>query len=195
VGAELTVLFTDVDGFQLDGRRVDEVAEITPAIERAAGPGTGSGGMTSKLRAAAAVTRAGGSAVIAHGKRHSVAEILSGAPVGTWFPPRGTLDPRSRWLQALKEEGRLAVDAGSVTALRDNGRSLLPVGIVSCDGEFEAGAAVLVSGPAGPVAKGLVNFRAHDLRRIQGRRSAEIAGILGVREFDEVIHRDNLVLL
>jgi glutamate 5-kinase len=195
VGADLTVLFTDVDGFHLGGRKLDEVAEITPEIEAAAGPGGGAGGMASKLRAASAITRAGGAVVIAHGKRHGVAEILRGDPVGTLFAPRGALDPRSRWLQGLKEEGRVTVDGGSVTALRENGRSLLPVGVVACDGEFEAGAAVVVAGPDGPVAKGLVNFRAADLRRILGRRSGEIVAILGVREFDEVIHRDNLVLL
>ncbi len=195
VGADLTVLFTDVDGLVMDGRCLDEVAEITPAIEAAARPGAGSGGMISKLRAAATITRAGGFAVIAHGKRHAVPDILRGEPLGTLFAPRGELGTRGRWLQALKEEGRLTVDAGSVRALRESGRSLLPVGIVSCAGEFEAGDAVLVVGPDGPLAKGVVNYRADDLRRILGRRSGEIAAILGTKEFDEAIHRDNLVLL
>jgi glutamate 5-kinase len=194
VGADVTVLCTDVDGFYLDGRCLDEVGEITPAMEAAARPGPGSGGMVSKLRAAATITRAGGFAVIAHGKRHAVPDILRGEPLGTVFAPRGSLDPRGRWLQALKESGRLAVDAGSANALREHGSSLLPVGIRSCEGEFEAGDAVLVIGPGGPVAKGIVNYSASDLRRILGRKSGEIAGILGSKEFDEVIHRDNMVL-
>jgi glutamate 5-kinase len=195
VGADLTVLFTDVDGFVLDGRRLDEVDRITPEIEAAARPGPGSGGMVSKLKAVTAITRAGGFALIAHGKRHRVPDLLRGEPLGTLFAPRGELGTRGRWLQALKEEGRLTVDAGSARALRENGRSLLPVGIVSCAGEFEAGDAVLVVGPDGPLAKGVVNYRADDLRRILGRRSGEIAAILGAKEFDEAIHRDNLVLL
>ena len=195
VGADLTVLFTDVDGFYLDGRRLDDVGDITPAMETAAGPGRGSGGMISKLRAARAITRAGGAAVIAHGKHHGVDDILRGEPIGTLFVPRGALDPRGRWLHALKEEGRLHVDAGSVTALRESGRSLLPVGVLACDGGFDAGATVLVVGPGGAVAKGLTNYSSADLRRILGRRTGEIESILGAKEFDEVIHRDNLVLL
>jgi len=195
VGADLTVLFTDVDGFELDGRKLDEVDRITPEIEAAAKPGPGSGGMVSKLKAVTVITRAGGFALVAHGKRHHVPDLLRGEPIGTLFAPRGELGTRGRWLQALKEEGRLTVDAGSVRALRENGRSLLPVGIVSCAGEFEAGDAVLVVGPDGPLAKGVVNYRADDLRRILGRRSGEIAAILGAKEFDEAIHRDNLVLL
>ena len=195
VGADLTVLLTDVDGFQLGGQRLGEVAEITPEIEAAARPGLGSGGMASKLKAVTAITRAGGFALIAHGKHHRVPDLLRGEPLGTLFAPRGELGPRGRWLQALKEEGRLTVDAGSVRALRENGRSLLPVGILSCAGEFEAGDAVLVLGPDGPLAKGVVNYRAVDLRRILGRRTGEIAAILGAKEFDEAIHRDNLVLL
>lgn len=195
VGADATVLFTDVEGFQLDGRRLDEVSELTPAMHEAAGPGSGSGGMKSKLGAVAAITRAGGAAVIAHGKRHGITEILNGERIGTMFAPRGTLDPRSRWLHALKDEGRVHVDAGTVSALREGGRSLLPVGVVSCEGDFDAGAAVLVLGPGGAVAKGLANYAASDLRRILGRRSGEIEAILGSHEFDEVIHRDNLVVL
>jgi glutamate 5-kinase len=85
VGADTLVLLSDVDGFYLDGRKLDEVADVTPALEAAAGPGAGSGGMASKLRAAKAMAEAGGVAVIAHGKRDSVKAILGGAAVGTVF--------------------------------------------------------------------------------------------------------------
>ncbi len=85
VGADTLVLLSDVDGFYLDGRKLDEVDEVTPALEAAAGPGSGSGGMASKLRAAKAMAEAGGVAVIAHGKRDSVKAILDGAAVGTVF--------------------------------------------------------------------------------------------------------------
>lgn len=82
-----------------------------------------------------------------------------------------------------------------MSALREKGRSLLPVGILSCEGEFEAGDAVLVVGPGGPIAKGLANYASPDVRHILGCKTGEIAGVLGSKEFDEVIHRDNMVLL
>jgi glutamate 5-kinase len=195
VDAELTVLLSDVDGFYLDGRRLERVDEITEAMEAAAGPGSGRGGMTSKLNAARMITRAGGHVVIAHGKRDGLAAILRGEPVGTFFAARGTLDSRARWVHGLTESGLLRVDAGGEEALRRNGKSLLAVGIVACEGDFEPGDVVRVEGPGGPVAKGLVNYGARDLRRILGKKTGQIAAILGAKEFDEVIHRDNLVLL
>lgn len=195
VDAELAVLLSDVDGFYFNGGRLDVVREVTPEMEAAAGPGSGSGGMTSKLRAASMIARAGGHAVIAHGKRDSISSILRGDPVGTLFVARGDLDSRERWVHSVSHAGSLAVDEGGEKALRHGGRSLLPVGIVGCEGEFEAGDVVLVVGPGGPVAKGLVNYCAADVRRIRGRKTTEIAEVLGTKEFDEVIHRDNLVLL
>ncbi len=195
VDAEVTILLSDVDGFHLDGRRVEEVREITAEMEAAAGPGSGSGGMISKLRAAGTIARSGGFAVIAHGKRDSIPALLRGENLGTLFCPRGDLDSRGRWLHGIAEAGRIVVDAGGEKAVRTEGRSLLPVGIVSCEGDFEAGDVVLLVGPGGPLAKGLANYGSADVRRIQGRRSGEIAAILGSKEFDEVIHRDNLVLL
>lgn len=133
--------------------------------------------------------------VIAHGKRDSIAAILRGEPVGTFFAARGELNSRGRWMHALAEAGRLTVDAGGERALRQNGKSLLAVGVTACDGDFEAGDVVLVVGPGGAVAKGLANYAARDVRRILGRKTGEIAAILGTKEFDEVVHRDNLVLL
>jgi glutamate 5-kinase len=195
VGAQVTVLFTDVDGFQVAGRVVSEVVEVTPEMESAAGPGGGTGGMVTKLRAARTVTRGGGHLVLANGKTVSLAAILAGEPVGTHFVARPGLPSRGRWMQGLSEVGRLTVDAGGARALQQGGRSLLAVGVTACAGEFEAGDVVGVDGPAGPVAKGLCNYPARDLRKILGRRSSEIESILGTKEFDEVIHRDNLVLL
>ncbi len=195
VDADATILLSDVDGFYLDGKRLDVVREITREMEAAAGEGAGSGGMASKLRAAGMISRAGGHAVIANGKRDSVPAILRGEPIGTFFPARGELSSRARWLQGLSEAGRLRVDGGGAKALRQAGKSLLPAGIVACEGEFDAGDVVLVLGPDGPVAKGLANYPAADVRRILGRKTSEIASILGSKEFDEVVHRDNLVIL
>lgn len=157
--------------------------------------GSGSGGMTSKLRAAAAVTSAGGFAVLARGERDTIPAILRGEPVGPLSVPRGELDSRKRWLQGLAESGRIVVDAGGERAVRAEGRSLLAVGIVACEGGFQAGDGVLVVGPDGPVAKGLANYGAEDVRRILARKTSEIASILGSKEFDEVVHRDHLALL
>jgi glutamate 5-kinase len=195
--ADLTILLSDVDGFFLDGELIDEVDSITDAIEAAAGPGSGAGrgGMVTKLDAAARITRHGGHVVIANGKRHGVVDILRGDAVGTLFRARGDLDSRERWVHGLVEAGKLCVDAGGERAIRDQGRSLLPVGITACEGNFANGDAVLVVGPSGPVAKGLVNYHASEVRSILGKRTGEIAAVLGKKEFDEVIHRDNLVLL
>ena len=197
IDADVTVLFSNVDGFLMNGDVLDEVRTISAEIEAAAGPGTGAGtgGMVTKLRAARSITRAGGSVVIANGKTHTLRSILDGEAIGTLFTPRGDLDSRSRWVHALAETGTLVVDAGGAEALRNRGTSLLPVGVTSCRGSFEAGDAVVVIGPDGPVAKGLVNYRADDVRRILGKKTSEIAATLGQKEFDEIIHRDNLVLL
>ncbi len=195
IDADITVLFSDVDGFHVNDTVLDEVHTITADIEKAAGPGTGTGGMVTKLRAAQHVTRAGGAVVVANGKTHTLSAILGGERVGTLFAPSGSLDSRSRWVHALAESGTLAIDAGGQRALRERGKSLLPVGVTSCEGSFEAGDVVIVVGPDGPVAKGLVNYRADDVRRILGKKTSEIAATLGQKEFAEIIHRDNLVLL
>ena len=151
--------------------------------------------MVTKLAAAKMVTRAGGRVVIAHGKTDSIVEILSGKPVGTLFHCRADLDSRDRWVHGLVESGKVHIDAGGEKAIRAGGKSLLPVGITSCEGDFEAGDAVLVVGPGGAVAKGLVNYPAADLKVIQGKKTGEIESVLGTKPFDEAIHRDNLVLL
>ena len=202
VGADLTVLLTDVHGLFDGERKVDEVAGITPAVEGLirSGPtqGYGSGGMWSKLEAARQVTRAGGSLVVAHGKEDSLDAILAGEPLGTLFTPAADrLDHRKRWIAwSVREAGSIDVDAGAVAAILRDGRSLLPAGITACAGDFQSGDAVLVRSTDGrTVAKGLVNYSASDVRRIMGRRSTEVAEVLGRREYDEVIHRDNLVSL
>ncbi len=200
VDAEATVLLSDVDGFYMDGALRPEVREVTPAVEAAAGgtTGLGSGGMISKIRCAQTVTAAGGFMVLAHGKKTTLREILEGKPLGTLFCPTGTrLDHRKRWIaHTLKAAGAVTVDAGGAEALCRKGRSLLPVGVTACEGEFEAGDPVLIRDAAGTaIAKGLVNYASPDLRKIMGRKTEEIERILGFRSTDEIVHRDNLVLL
>jgi glutamate 5-kinase len=199
VDAEVTVLLSDIDGFIMDGAIQREVLEVTPAVEAAAGgtTGLGSGGMASKIRCAKTVTAAGGCLLLVHGKKVTLHEALEGK-AGTLFAPTGTrLDHRKRWIaHTLKAAGSVTVDAGGARALCRNGRSLLAVGVTACDGDFDVGDPVVVRDPAGAeIAKGLVNYSAPDLRRILGRKTEEIEKVLGYRSSDEIIHRDNLVVL
>jgi glutamate 5-kinase len=125
--------------------------------------------------------------------------MLKGEAVGTYFAPKADrLGARKRWIAfAVPPQGRLAVDAGAVEALTRHGKSLLPSGIVKVDGDFAAGEVVglLREGDGREFARGLVNFDADELRKIQGAKTREIAQRLGYKSFDEAIHRDNLVLL
>jgi glutamate 5-kinase len=201
IDADVTVLLSDVDAFLMDGKPVDEVREVTAEVEAAAGgstSGLGSGGMITKVRCARTVTASGGCLVLAHGKRHALTSILDGTSPGTLFRAHGNrLDHHKRWIaHGLKSAGSLTVDAGGAAALKSQGRSLLPVGVTACDGDFDVGEAVTVKDPSGkPVAKGLVNYSAAELRRILGKRAEEIERVLGYSNGDEAIHRDNLVLL
>jgi glutamate-5-semialdehyde dehydrogenase len=156
VDAELTILLSDVDGlYSGDPRRgaaerIDVVEKITPEIEAmvfASNSGVGTGGMASKLRAAQAVTSAGGTLVLADGKRASISAILRGQIEGTLFRPAGgRLDHRKRWIAfSLKEEGTVEVDGGAASALLQRGKSLLAAGVVGCHGRFEEGDPVAVS--------------------------------------------------
>jgi glutamate 5-kinase len=197
--AEVTILFSDVDGFHMNGTVTEEVDEVTPMVETAAKgtSGLGRGGMVSKVRCAKIVTAAGGCLLLAHGKKVGLRDALAGK-AGTLFRPAGTrLDHRKRWIaHTLRTSGQLTIDPGGADALMCNGKSLLAVGITSCQGDFGVGDAVLVCDSSGTgIAKGLVNYGSNDLNRIIGHRTEEIPNILGYRSFDEIIHRDNMVLL
>ncbi len=207
VDADLTILLSDVDGLYTEHprtganpQRIPVVERVTPEIEALAfdsDSGLGSGGMSSKIRAAKMVTRFGGTLVLADGKRASVAAILRGEVDGTKFLPHGSrLAHRKRWIAwSLKESGVLHVDAGAARAVLERGKSLLPAGVIGCDGEFGEGAAVAVRLEGRTIAKGLVNYPAEVVRRIIGRRSSELKLLVGEKYFEEVIHRDNLVAL
>jgi len=124
--------------------------------------------------------------------------MLDGEPAGTYFAPRADrLAARKRWIAfAAPPQGGLTVDAGARQALTLQGRSLLPSGVVDVAGDFAAGEVVaLLDGAGREFARGLVNYDAAELRRIRGAKTREIEERLGYRSFDEVIHRDNLVLL
>jgi glutamate 5-kinase len=209
VEADLLVLLTDVDGlYTADPSRdpratkLDTVEAITDEILKMAGgheDGVSVGGMVTKLQAAQKAAASGVPMVIASGREPGVlARILSGEPVGTYFVPKADrLGARKRWIAfAVAPQGRLAVDAGAARALTRQGRSLLPSGVTGVEGEFGAGEVVAVVDADGhEFARGLANFDASELRRIRGAKTQELAARLGYKSVDEVIHRDNLVIL
>ena len=137
--------------------------------------------------------------VIATGREPGILQrVLKGEPVGTYFQPRDDrLAARKRWIAfAVPPQGRLLVDAGAKKALTERGKSLLPSGLVDVEGEFRAGEVVALAQPGGPeFARGLVNYDAGELRQIRGAKTADIEKTLGYKGFDEVVHRDNLVIL
>jgi glutamate 5-kinase len=205
--AEELVLLSDVDGLYTGDPasdpaavRLELVAAITPEIEAmagGAGSAAGTGGMISKLAAARIATRAGCRVVIAPGSApHPLRSLAAGGPC-TRFPARANpRRARKEWLAgALGTMGVIRIDAGAARALK-SGSSLLPAGVTDVQGAFERGDAVLVRGPDGAdLAKGLCAYDAADARRISGQKTEQIAALLGWRGRDELIHRDDLVLL
>jgi glutamate 5-kinase len=207
-GADLLVLLTDIDGLfdqdpreHGDARLLHQVEAITADIERAAGkrPGVlGRGGMMSKLQAAKKAGAAGLPTLIANGLTPGILEkIFSGQEVGTLFLPQDQkLTSRQYWLAYnVTPKGALLVDPGARKALVDGHKSLLPAGILEVFGGFRKGDAVHLMGSEGkPFAVGLTNYSAREIGQIKGRQSQEIAQSLGHKAYDEVIHRDNLVI-
>ena len=157
----------------------------------------GKGGMESKLEAARIVTSAGEPLVVAGGRTPDVlARILSGEALGTLFvPSRQKRSARSRWINAVRSVGTIFVDDGAVRALAEKNRSLLPAGIVKVQGKFEAGDAVAIAASDGRIiARGLSNYAAADVEKIRGKKSADARALMGGQAYDEVVHRDNLVV-
>ena len=207
VSAECLVVLSDVDGlYTADPRRdanaryVDEVTEITREIvDMAGGTGSsdGSGGMRTKLEAARIAVGAGCRMCIATGRvARPISALLQGGRA-TWFLPSATPGAaRKQWIAGtLRPRGTLRVDAGAERALAA-GRSLLPAGVTAVDGPFGRGDAVSVLAADGhEIARGLTAYPADEAARIAGRRSTDIQEILGYSGRDEIIHRDDLVLL
>ncbi len=207
VGADCLLLLSDVDGlYTADPNRdtgaqfIERVLSITPEIEAMAGrpvSGVGSGGMATKILAARIAVAAGCHFCIAAGHhRHPVRRIEQGARC-TWFVPSATpIAARKQWIAGtLRPAGAIAIDAGALQALQA-GKSLLPAGVTRALGRFDRGATVSVLGPDGvEVARGIIAYSDGDAARIMGRKTSEIEGILGFRGRDEMIHRDDLVIL
>ncbi|MBT8132118.1 MAG: glutamate 5-kinase [Gammaproteobacteria bacterium] len=205
--ADCLVLLSDVDGLYEADPATDPtssliplVTEITPTIEAMAGSGRtrfGTGGMVTKLAAAKICMPAGCATVIANGHTAEPLAAIDNGANCTWFLPTTTpRAARKRWIAGtLKPRGTLTIDAGAAQSLLD-GRSLLPVGVVAVEGDFGRGDAVIVKNNEGQdLARGLAAYSSSDIELIKGLRTAETLEILGYRDRDEVIHRDNLVLI
>lgn len=207
--ADLLLILTDTDGlYDTDPgaggnpRLISSVPEVTAEVEQLAGarPGVlGTGGMVTKIRAAKAMSQAGGFTVIANGREEGIiTRVLSGELVGTLFlPTEKPLRSRKHWiLHTLRPRGEITVDDGAKEALVRHGKSLLPSGVVDVRGSFTFGDAVSCLGQdLREFARGLVNYSARDLAKIKGAHTDSIESILGRKDYDEVIHRDDLVLL
>jgi glutamate 5-kinase len=208
VEAELVAMLTDVDGLydrdprEPGARLLDEVPRVTAEMERAAG-GAGSarstGGMVTKLRAARKLSAQGVGMALLSGRRPAaLAALLTGEPVGTWFPPEpARLGGKKGWLaSAAKGRGLILVDAGARRALTEQGKSLLPSGVKGVSGQFGVGDPVDIAVDARrPFARGLAGYAADEVRRIAGLKTGQIEAALGYKYLDEVVHRNDMVLL
>lgn len=207
--ADLLVLLSDVEGFytgnpahDAQARLISEVEKITPQMEALAEEADdrgGRGGMKAKLEAATIATRAGVGVVIASSRTPRVlSRLLEGEEIGTLFAPASAkLQGRKRWIGfARHPKGKLIVDEGASRALLEQGSSLLPVGIANVEGDFAPGDTVSVVDFSGKeIARGLTNYSADEVRLIRRCKTKEIEAKLGRHDYDEVIHRDNLVVL
>jgi glutamate 5-kinase len=210
IDADLLVLLTDQAGLYTADPGLDPTAQlvtdviepdISTALWQAAGGtsnGLGTGGMITKLQAADLARRSGTTVVIASGGEPNVlTRLVNGEKLGTWFQPVVTsIESRKRYILAGgRASGSISVDEGAARALR-HGSSLLPVGVTSTEGSFERGDTIQVLNAQGrETARGMANYNSDELAHIRGRQSIEIETILGYTYGDEVIHRNNLVVL
>ncbi len=205
--ADMLIILTDIDGLYTSDPHRDAGAELVQEVplldERiwelagASRNGLGTGGMTTKLQAAGLATRSGVTVVIANGARPDVLmDAAHGLPVGTRFlPSADNIESRKRWILAERTTGVVVVDNGAAQAVCE-GKSLLPVGVREVIDEFDRGEVVAVRNLTGrDIAHGITRYSSSEARRIAGRRSSEIAGILGFEYASMLIHTDDMVLM
>jgi len=211
IEADLLILLTTVDGFQGPGkggkmRRVPVLRDVTDqelAYAKGKGSEISTGGMASKLQAANMVAKVSAPVVIASGRKPKVlSRILKGEDTGTLIAAEAQsadsiLAGRKRWIAFFnKAQGTLVVDDGAREAIEKKGKSLLPIGIREVEGHFPSGTVVNVRTVSGVLfACGLVDYSSDQIRKIKGHRTDEIEAILGSKDYDEVINRDNMVVL
>lgn len=208
IDADAVLLLTDQEGFFTADPRKDDTATLisvcdvdAPELDSMAGGSgrLGQGGMQTKLRAARLAARSSAQTIIANGRRPEViTEVASGKLVGTWLRAnKPSVAARKQWLAGVqRDSGVVTIDAGAVRVIQDQGRSLLPVGVVAVSGSFRRGDTVLCVGPSGErIARGLVNLDSQELSIVKGVSSSRLPELLGYAVDPELIHRDNLVLL
>jgi glutamate 5-kinase len=207
IRAPLLVLLSDVEGL-FDGDPRQPGSRLIPTVDRLDASilglvrdrlgGLSKGGMASKLEAARLATTGGENVIIASGRAPDVLpRIIDGQTVGTLFLAQGhAVTARKRWIGlTIKPRGRLILDAGAKTAVEQKGRSLLAAGVVEIEGQFQKGDVVGLRGPDGAeFARGLSNYDADEIRQIKGLKTRQIAAVLGHCPYDEIIHRDNMVV-
>jgi glutamate 5-kinase len=208
IQAQLLIILSDVDGL-FDGDPALATSKVIPtvaaiddsisALVKDKITGLSKGGMASKLAAARICTMAGENVIIAPGRAPTtLRDVIAGESIGTLFLAQGrSISPLKRWIGfSARPQGKLTVDDGACRAICEQGRSLLAIGIVAVEGIFRKGDVVLLRDSTGrELARGLTNYHADELRKIQGLRSDRIAQVLGHRPYDEVVHRDNLVVV
>ncbi|KMT21521.1 glutamate 5-kinase [Clostridium cylindrosporum] len=209
VEADLLILLSDIDGLYNDNPRKNPDAklfswidEITDEIEKCAGgagSSLGTGGMVTKIRAAKIAVSSGSVMVIGNGSNPSIIrDIVEGKEVGTWFKPTDVpLQARKRWIAFSKKPmGTIKVDEGASPAICKENKSLLPSGVLGVSGSFDEGDLVtILDNNDVEIARGLVNYPSHEIEIIKGLNSCEIELKLGHKNYDVVVHRDNLVCL
>jgi len=208
IEADLFINLTSTDGLydcnpmlSKKAKLIRIVSEFSGEIEAAATEETssaGTGGMKSKFQAAKKVTAIGIPCIIAPGKKEKVlTDIMEGKEIGTLFLPMANrLNSKKYWIAfTLRPRGKLVIDDGAKKALLEKGKSLLPSGIIDVEGNFDLGDPVTCVGRNGSIlAKGLVNFNSEEINKIKGLKTTQIKQVLGHKDYDEVIHRDNLAI-
>ncbi len=204
VNAELLILLSDIDGFYMDlkdSSPVREVLKITDDIrKRSGGSGTihGTGGMITKINAADMVMRVGGKMIIADGSEDRiVSKIISGEQAGTLFvSPGKALSSRKGWISMRKPNGFIVIDEGASAAIQNRKKSLLASGITSCFGNFDMGDIIAIKNESDVViAKGITNYNSSEILDIMGKKTSEIKSLLGMTYYEEVINRDDLIII
>lgn len=209
VAADALLILSDVDGLYTEPplenapkpTLFDVVEKITPEIERAAqgsGSAFGRGGMITKLEAVRTAAHSGAATVLCNGStRDVITRVLAGERLGTVFMPTTRMTRRKHWVAfTTRVQGQLVLDEGASRAIEKRGRSLLPAGVVSLSGAFRRGDSVACIDPAGrEIARGLCAYGADEVERIKGLPTREIERVLGYSNGDELIHRDDLVVL
>ena len=208
VDADILILLSDIDGLYNDNPKLNSKAELISTVEeitkeieemaKGAGSTLGTGGMYTKIKAAKISVSLGMAMVICNGEKDKIiTEIFSGANVGTWFKAEDTpLGARKRWIAySTGVTGEIILDEGAINALNNEHKSLLPKGILNVNGVFQEGQVVSIMNEKEiEIGRGIVNYNSKDLNKIKGFKTCEIEKVLGFKDYDEVIHRDNMVV-